>query len=244
MGIAALSGLLAIGTIVSAHSRATAAGDDGTLRGVATGDGGPAADADVAAGIVGWAPAAGDRVAAVKTDAEGRFTLAHAPLGPIDVWVHAKGGKWRFVIRMWNPGVNDLAVDAQSTIDYATVGTAPNRAFVLEFSSMQVLGSAAHVSYEIKLWEDGRILLNMEDTRLRLGFMRRDSRVALTVLGSGEDGWYRHVSLLGRIVSIAGDDALEDIDRLALRYTGKPFRRRDRARVSAWLEPERWHTWG
>jgi PPOX class probable F420-dependent enzyme len=92
-------------------------------------------------------------------------------------------------------------------------------------------------------WEDGRALLNMEDSRLRLRFMRQDPRVALTVLGSGEDGWYRHVSLLGRIVSIADDDSLADIDRLALRYTGRPFSSRDAKRVSAWLEPERWHAW-
>jgi PPOX class probable F420-dependent enzyme len=91
-------------------------------------------------------------------------------------------------------------------------------------------------------WEDGRVLLNMEDTRLRLGFMRRDPRVALTVLAG--EGWYRHVSLLGRIVSIEEDDDLADIDRLAVRYTGQPFRTRDRKRVSAWMQPERWHEWG
>ena len=92
-------------------------------------------------------------------------------------------------------------------------------------------------------WQDGRVLLNMEDTRLRLRYLRRDPRAALSVLGSGEDGWYRHVSLLGRVTSIAEDESLEDIDRLALRYTGKPFRKRDKPRVSAWLEPERWHGW-
>jgi PPOX class probable F420-dependent enzyme len=91
-------------------------------------------------------------------------------------------------------------------------------------------------------WENGRVLLNMEDTRLRLGYMRRDPRVSLTVLA--EDGWYRHVSLLGTVVSIGDDDDLADIDRLALRYTGRPFRTRDRKRVSAWMEPERWHGWG
>ena len=91
-------------------------------------------------------------------------------------------------------------------------------------------------------WEDGRVLLNMEDTRLRLGFMRRDPRVALTVLG-GDDGWYAHVSLLGRVVELYDDDDLRDIDRLAQRYTGQPFRARDRKRVSAWMQPERWHEW-
>ncbi len=93
-------------------------------------------------------------------------------------------------------------------------------------------------------WEDGRALLNMEDSRLRLRYMRRDPRVALTILGGGEDGWYRHVSLLGQIVSIEDDEDFVDIDRLARRYTGEPFRTRDRKRVSAWLEPCRWHRWG
>ena len=44
-------------------------------------------------------------------------------------------------------------------------------------------------------WEDGRVLLNMDESRLRLQFMERDPRAALTVLD--EDSWYKHVSLLG-----------------------------------------------
>ena len=91
-------------------------------------------------------------------------------------------------------------------------------------------------------WEDGLVLLNMDESRLRLRFLRRDPRAALTVLDA--ESWYRHVSLLGRVVRIEDDDDLADIDRLALRYTGRPFRTRDRKRVSAWLQPERWHEWG
>jgi PPOX class probable F420-dependent enzyme len=90
-------------------------------------------------------------------------------------------------------------------------------------------------------WEAGRVLLNMETTRLRLAFLRRDPRAALTVLDDGS--WYRHVSLIGRVVSIADDPDLADIDRLARRYTGEAFRNRTAKRVSAWLEPERWHGW-
>jgi PPOX class probable F420-dependent enzyme len=90
-------------------------------------------------------------------------------------------------------------------------------------------------------WEDGRVLLNMEDSRVRLRYMRADPRVSLTVLA--ENDWYHHVSLMGRIVSIEEDVDLRDIDRLALRYTGKPYRKRDRKRFTAWLEPERWHQW-
>ena len=86
-----------------------------------------------------------------------------------------------------------------------------------------------------------RALANMDDSRARLDYLRRDPRVSLTVLDA--DDWYRHVSLIGRVVSIADDNELVDIDRLAVRYTGRPFRRRDSRRVSAWLEPARWHAW-
>ena len=90
-------------------------------------------------------------------------------------------------------------------------------------------------------WEGGRVLVNMEQTRLRLRFMRRDPRVSLTVLD--KDSWYTHVTLLGRVVSIEDDRDLEDIDRLSKRYYGGEFSRRDAQRVSAWIEVERWYSW-
>ena len=80
------------------------------------------------------------------------------------------------------------------------------------------------------------------ESRLRLRFLRRDARLALTVLD--RETWYRHVSLLGRIVSIEDDPELRDIDRLAVRYTGRPFRSRYTRRVSAWMALDRWHRWG
>ena len=55
------------------------------------------------------------------------------------------------------PFWQDLAIDATGSIDYATVGTAPNRAFVIEYSNVAVFGASLHVSFEVKLWEDGRI---------------------------------------------------------------------------------------
>jgi PPOX class probable F420-dependent enzyme len=90
-------------------------------------------------------------------------------------------------------------------------------------------------------WDGERVLLNMDESRLRLKFIRHDPRVSLTVLG--ENSWYGHVSLLGRIVEVRDDDDLADIDSLARRYTGQPFRTRDSRRVSAWMQPERWHEW-
>jgi PPOX class probable F420-dependent enzyme len=90
-------------------------------------------------------------------------------------------------------------------------------------------------------WEDGRVFVNMRDTRLRLRFMRRDPRVALTVLD--KDDWYAHVSLIGRVVSIEDDPDLAGIDRLSMRYRGRPYRNRDQIRLNAWIEVDRWHGW-
>jgi len=91
------------------------------------------------------------------------------------------------------------------------------------------------------LWDGERLLLNMDESRARLGFMRRDPRVALTVLDG--ESWYRHVSLYGRVVEFVEDEGLADIDRLARHYTGEPFGDRDRRRFSAWAEVASWHRW-
>jgi PPOX class probable F420-dependent enzyme len=90
-------------------------------------------------------------------------------------------------------------------------------------------------------WEDGRVLLNMDESRLRLRYLRANPGLALTVLGG--DDWYRHVTLLGRAIAIEDDPDLADIDRLSVRYLGQPFRDRTARRVSAWMEPERWTAW-
>jgi PPOX class probable F420-dependent enzyme len=90
-------------------------------------------------------------------------------------------------------------------------------------------------------WEDGRVFLNMDESRLRLSYMRLNPAVSLTVLGA--DDWYGQVTLLGRVVSIEDDPELAGIDRLSIRYQGKPFHNRGARRVSAWMQPERWSSW-
>ena len=90
-------------------------------------------------------------------------------------------------------------------------------------------------------WVDGLILLNMDASRARLGHLRRDPRVSLTVLD--KDNWYAHVSLTGVVDRLVDDPDLADIDRLAFRYYGKPYRNRTAKRVTAWVRPERWHRW-
>jgi PPOX class probable F420-dependent enzyme len=91
------------------------------------------------------------------------------------------------------------------------------------------------------LEDDGTILLDLDAGRSRLNHLRRDPRVSLTALAG--DDWYTHVSVQGRAVSIADDDDLRDIDRLARHYTGKPYSNRERPRVSVHMTIERWHGW-
>jgi PPOX class probable F420-dependent enzyme len=92
------------------------------------------------------------------------------------------------------------------------------------------------------LEDDGRVLLGLDATRARLKHMRNDPRISLTVLAA--DDWYTHVSLQGRVDSIADDEELRDIDRLARHYTGNSYPNRQNPRVSALVSIERWHGWG
>jgi len=92
------------------------------------------------------------------------------------------------------------------------------------------------------LWENGRLLVNMDEGRKRLDYLRADPRVSLTVLDA--DSWYTHVSLQGRITQWRDDEGLADIDRLSKHYNGRPYPNRERRRISAWIEIDRWHGWG
>jgi PPOX class probable F420-dependent enzyme len=87
-----------------------------------------------------------------------------------------------------------------------------------------------------------RILVNMDEGRKRLKYLRQDPRVSLTALD--EAGWGTHVSVQGRVVEWADDPDLTGIDRLSRHYTGKAYPTRDRRRISAWIQVESWHGWG
>ncbi len=92
------------------------------------------------------------------------------------------------------------------------------------------------------LLDGDRVLVNMDEGRKRLEYIRNDPRVSLTALD--EAGWYTHVSLQGRVVEMAGDEGLRDIDRLSQHYRGREYTNRERGRVSAWIEIDSWHGWG
>jgi PPOX class probable F420-dependent enzyme len=92
------------------------------------------------------------------------------------------------------------------------------------------------------LEDDGTVLLNLDAGRARLKHLRRDPRVSLTALAEGD--WYTHVSVQGHVVSIDDDVDLVDIDRLSRHYTGDAYANRERPRVSARVQVDRWHGWG
>ncbi|MET9503341.1 PPOX class F420-dependent oxidoreductase [Streptomyces sp. NPDC006622] len=92
------------------------------------------------------------------------------------------------------------------------------------------------------VWDDGRVLISLDEGRVRLKHLRRDPRVTLTVLDG--ESWYTHVTLIGRVIELRDDEGLADIDRISSHYTGDAYPDRVRPRVSAWIEVDRWHGWG
>ena len=115
----------------------------------------------------------------------------------------------------------------------------PNPAVI---TSLRADGQPVSVATWYLLEDDGRVLVNMDEGRKRLDYLRADPRVSLTALAAGD--WYTHVSLQGRVAEMKDDEGLVDIDRLSQHYGGRPYTNRRRGRVSAWIEIDRWHAWG
>jgi PPOX class probable F420-dependent enzyme len=92
------------------------------------------------------------------------------------------------------------------------------------------------------LFEEGRIVVNMDAARKRLDYLRHDPRVSLTVLD--QQGWYTHVSLTGAVADLRDDPDLHDIDRIAQHYIGTPYPDRVRPRTTAVIDVTSWHAWG
>lgn len=116
---------------------------------------------------------------------------------------------------------------------------------VLANPNPSVIGSvtpegAANTVATWYVWEDGRVLVNMDEGRKRLEHLRRNPRVSITILDG--DSWYRHITLHGTI-TLENDTDLKDIDRISTHYMGNPYSQRDRGRVSGRIEVDSWHAW-
>lgn len=122
---------------------------------------------------------------------------------------------------------------------------------LLEAHDLEVLTSKtlAHVAtimpdgspHVAPVWvdaEDGLVLINSPEGRVRLRNLRRDPRVALSVVAEGD--LYDNIAVRGRAVEITHDGADAHIDKLAKKYVGRErFGRYEPQRVLVKIAPER-----
>ena len=93
----------------------------------------------------------------------------------------------------------------------------PNLAYLATVSA----DGSPHLS---PLWadtRDGMIVLNTAEGRTKVENVRRDPRVAVSIHDQARP--HPPVAILGTVVEITSDGALEHIDTLARRYTGEAW---------------------
>ncbi len=67
--------------------------------------------------------------------------------------------------------------------------------------------------------DGSHILINSATGRVKDRNMRRDQRIALTIIDPKDD--YRYVQIRGRVVEITNQGARDHINRLSKKYTGR-----------------------
>jgi PPOX class probable F420-dependent enzyme len=88
-------------------------------------------------------------------------------------------------------------------------------------------------------YEDGDVLFNTAEGRVKAENLREDRQVAVTV--TNQDNPYENVAIQGE-AELVRDGADEHIDRLAKKYLGKetyPFREPGEERVIVRIKPQR-----
>jgi PPOX class probable F420-dependent enzyme len=90
--------------------------------------------------------------------------------------------------------------------------------------------------------EDGKILVNTAEGRLKQKNISRDGRVAISVIDQNNP--YHMVTVRGRVVEQRKEGADEHIDKLAKKYLGVdkyPLRSPNEKRIIIKIKPERVH---
>ena len=94
--------------------------------------------------------------------------------------------------------------------------------------------------HSVPVWvalEGDRIAFFTQEGSRKARNIERDPRVALSI--ADQDNPYRYATVRGRVVDrVGGEEALEVMDRMSVRYTGVPFPYRE-AGVAYFIEPER-----
>ena len=93
---------------------------------------------------------------------------------------------------------------------------------------------------------DGKhVLFNTAEGRLKDRNLRRDPRVALSIMDP--ENPYRYLQIRGRVVDVTKKGADQHIDKMAKKYLNKdkyPFRQPGEERVIFKIEPEKTQTMG
>lgn len=91
-------------------------------------------------------------------------------------------------------------------------------------------------------YSEGRVLLSMGARAMRLKNIRREPRVALSVLANDPA---RHLSLGGVVTAIRPDPDLKDVDLLSLHYQGREWDERGSTEIMTVLvEVRSWIAFG
>jgi PPOX class probable F420-dependent enzyme len=89
------------------------------------------------------------------------------------------------------------------------------------------------------LLEDNHVLINTSAGRMKLRNMEANPNVALTIVNP--ENIYTYVQIRGRVVKFDREHGPRDIDRLSMRYHGRPYRYRPtdapEKRVSLLIRP-------
>jgi PPOX class probable F420-dependent enzyme len=125
--------------------------------------------------------------------------------------------------------------------------TEAQRAFIRDNAYYAVLTTlradgSPHSSVVWVTEEDGKVLLNTVERRVKGRNLARDPRASVVVFAP--DG-YHWIAVDGR-VELTTEGAMDDIDGLSQKYDGQPFRelQEGEVRVTARLTPEHITTYG
>jgi PPOX class probable F420-dependent enzyme len=125
--------------------------------------------------------------------------------------------------------------------------TDAQRAFIRENAYYAVLTTlredgSPHSSVVWATEEDGKVLVNTVERRVKGRNLARDPRASVVVFAP--DG-YHWIAVDGH-VELTVEGALDDIDALSQKYDGQPFRalQDGESRITARITPERITTYG
>lgn len=87
-------------------------------------------------------------------------------------------------------------------------------------------------------YDDGFILVNTTEERIKYRNVKRDPRIALSIIDS--DDPYTMLAMRGKVVQTAAKGADEHIEKLSMKYIGKrfPWKRPGQRRIILKIKPE------